>query len=392
MAPERFWVGGEWFTPLENKILPLVSEGLTDPQIAARLDLAPRTISNYLGRIFDKTGLRNRTAVAQWYVEARREGSDTSSDNRYRLALFESVDAMYDAIRSGRRTAPTHITIRELSIQEALLRQFRDTFPNDRPALDYRRGRAMAERLSAFTEKANSIEIRGKATLRDLDEIDHLLPILSKGEDYVFDVARTLRASVYYVSGCWMNPSVMLYRKNLREVTTPWAKAFCIRSILGGVGILHDQGQLSKKEALKLHNQDTEKALKIIEELDDPADRALVFEGISYAQGWLGLDPHSASTQAKREYDLAIDNGTDQAIVAARVARTAFLTLLHLPEPNPDLVYVLANDALSICNQYNKARYSAQVIDLLCSHEDGDIREYGASLRPTHRTTATQPP
>jgi DNA-binding NarL/FixJ family response regulator len=51
----------ERLTPQEVVILQLVRDGLGDNEIAMRLVLSRRTVSNYVARILDKLGARNRT-------------------------------------------------------------------------------------------------------------------------------------------------------------------------------------------------------------------------------------------------------------------------------------------------------------------------------------------
>ena len=53
----------------EHEVAELVAAGLTNPQIAETLFLSPRTVESHLGHIFDKLGVRNRSAVA---AELRR--------------------------------------------------------------------------------------------------------------------------------------------------------------------------------------------------------------------------------------------------------------------------------------------------------------------------------
>lgn len=55
----------------EQEILALVAEGLSNPQIAARLHLAEGTVKNYVSSILQKTGTRDRTEAA---VRARTLG------------------------------------------------------------------------------------------------------------------------------------------------------------------------------------------------------------------------------------------------------------------------------------------------------------------------------
>jgi DNA-binding CsgD family transcriptional regulator len=48
----------------EREILRLLCQRLTDPEIAARLFLSPRTASNHVGSILSKLGVANRREAA----------------------------------------------------------------------------------------------------------------------------------------------------------------------------------------------------------------------------------------------------------------------------------------------------------------------------------------
>ena len=56
-------------TPRELEIAALVSEGLSNPQIAQRLFLADGTVRNHISIILEKTGLDHRTQIAVKYFE-----------------------------------------------------------------------------------------------------------------------------------------------------------------------------------------------------------------------------------------------------------------------------------------------------------------------------------
>jgi DNA-binding CsgD family transcriptional regulator len=49
----------------ENQVLALVAEGLTNSQIATRLDVRPRTVDKHLENVYAKLGVGNRTAAAR---------------------------------------------------------------------------------------------------------------------------------------------------------------------------------------------------------------------------------------------------------------------------------------------------------------------------------------
>lgn len=52
-------------TPREHEVLVLLSDGLTNPQIAARLEISPRTVQTYLAAILRKLTVPSRVAAAR---------------------------------------------------------------------------------------------------------------------------------------------------------------------------------------------------------------------------------------------------------------------------------------------------------------------------------------
>jgi DNA-binding NarL/FixJ family response regulator len=56
-------------TPRELEVLQLVSEGLTNKEIAYRLGLSARTIQFHLNAIFQKAGVSSRTEAAAWALK-----------------------------------------------------------------------------------------------------------------------------------------------------------------------------------------------------------------------------------------------------------------------------------------------------------------------------------
>lgn len=54
----------------EERIVELVCEGLTNPQIAERLYLSRRTVQSHLYSIFKKLGVKSRTELATLAVRA----------------------------------------------------------------------------------------------------------------------------------------------------------------------------------------------------------------------------------------------------------------------------------------------------------------------------------
>ena len=71
--------GWESLTPAELDVVRLVTEGLGNKDIAARLFLSPRTVQAHLTHVYTKLGLTSRVQLAQ---EAARRGEPTSVSPR----------------------------------------------------------------------------------------------------------------------------------------------------------------------------------------------------------------------------------------------------------------------------------------------------------------------
>jgi DNA-binding CsgD family transcriptional regulator len=56
--------GWDSLTPTETTIMELVRQGLTNPEIARRLFLSPRTVQTHVSHILQKTNLRSRVDIA----------------------------------------------------------------------------------------------------------------------------------------------------------------------------------------------------------------------------------------------------------------------------------------------------------------------------------------
>ena len=66
--PSSGWAS---LTPTERDVVRLVSEGLANKDIAARLFVSPRTVQTHLTHVYTKLGLTSRMQLAQ---EAARHG------------------------------------------------------------------------------------------------------------------------------------------------------------------------------------------------------------------------------------------------------------------------------------------------------------------------------
>lgn len=62
---KRPTAGWASLTPTERDVVGLVSEGLTNNDIAARLFVSPRTVQSHLTHVYTKLGLTSRVQLAQ---------------------------------------------------------------------------------------------------------------------------------------------------------------------------------------------------------------------------------------------------------------------------------------------------------------------------------------
>jgi DNA-binding CsgD family transcriptional regulator len=60
---------GDAITAAERRVLDLVALGHTNREVGALLFISPRTVQAHLGRLFDKSGVRTRTALVAWARE-----------------------------------------------------------------------------------------------------------------------------------------------------------------------------------------------------------------------------------------------------------------------------------------------------------------------------------
>ncbi len=57
------------FTPREQSVLDLVTEGLMNKEIASRLETSVRNVEKYVSRLFSKTGTNSRTELVRYALE-----------------------------------------------------------------------------------------------------------------------------------------------------------------------------------------------------------------------------------------------------------------------------------------------------------------------------------
>jgi DNA-binding NarL/FixJ family response regulator len=59
-------------TPTEVKVVQLVSQGMSNREIAEKLNVSQRTIESHVSNMLNKTNLHNRTELARWAMESNR--------------------------------------------------------------------------------------------------------------------------------------------------------------------------------------------------------------------------------------------------------------------------------------------------------------------------------
>jgi len=66
-AVRRSWPS--WLTALEVEVLALVARGWSNKQIAQRLSVTPRTVSNHVEHIYSKIGASSRAAATLYAAQ-----------------------------------------------------------------------------------------------------------------------------------------------------------------------------------------------------------------------------------------------------------------------------------------------------------------------------------
>ncbi|GAA4434317.1 hypothetical protein GCM10023148_40470 [Actinokineospora soli] len=69
----RARTGWPSLTPTESRVVALVADGLSNPQIADRLVLSRRTVATHVSHILAKLGVASRTDIAREATRRYRE-------------------------------------------------------------------------------------------------------------------------------------------------------------------------------------------------------------------------------------------------------------------------------------------------------------------------------
>ncbi len=68
-VPPAATAGRPSLTPQEQRIVALVAEGKTNKEIAATMELSPKTVKNYLHNVFEKLGIQRRSQAAALHAQ-----------------------------------------------------------------------------------------------------------------------------------------------------------------------------------------------------------------------------------------------------------------------------------------------------------------------------------
>jgi DNA-binding NarL/FixJ family response regulator len=65
--------GHELLTKRENDVVNLVVDGLSNREVAQKLDLSEHTVSNYLFRVYEKLGISSRVELVLYAIQRRQQ-------------------------------------------------------------------------------------------------------------------------------------------------------------------------------------------------------------------------------------------------------------------------------------------------------------------------------
>jgi DNA-binding CsgD family transcriptional regulator len=107
-------------TPREHEVAALISDGLTNEEIAQRLTLTPGTVANHVAHILAKTGARSRVQVAVKLVRTppARIADDVLTLLR-RLQVLGPIDAR-GALQQATELLGAHLTKATASVRRVV--------------------------------------------------------------------------------------------------------------------------------------------------------------------------------------------------------------------------------------------------------------------------------
>jgi len=79
----------------ELQIVELVASGLTNQEIAVRLDISKRTVDNHISNILTKTETENRTALVLWALQWGKVCLD-----QWNCCVLPTANAAIEDVRS----------------------------------------------------------------------------------------------------------------------------------------------------------------------------------------------------------------------------------------------------------------------------------------------------
>lgn len=68
----------ELLTPREAEVLAMASQGLTNGQMAAQMDVTVHAVKFHLAAVYRKLGVGNRTQAAFMFLQAENAGQDAT--------------------------------------------------------------------------------------------------------------------------------------------------------------------------------------------------------------------------------------------------------------------------------------------------------------------------
>lgn len=88
-------------SPREEEILRLVTQGLTNKEIAVSLNIAVPTVNQFVNRLFLKTGVHNRTQLAVFAVQGYETREAPANRNNWKKVHSGASEAGKGARRAS---------------------------------------------------------------------------------------------------------------------------------------------------------------------------------------------------------------------------------------------------------------------------------------------------
>lgn len=371
MVQKTAFAGDASLTEREIKVLRLVSQGLTNKQIAEELHLSEKTIEHMLGRsdpyraIYPKINASNRAEAGAWYAEnignTGKERTNSGDPLLHLVATHPHVlDITEDRLETTHQVrvqGNPHLAATLANTTAERLRKIVREIPSTKaPPLLSMLAQILYEQALSLREVASSPQEAWASTDPLVKE---MLEIADRCEDgdlfalaYLSQGDSTYIAKQYVSAAGWFN-------RAQDSVTNDGILFEILRPLALSYAYLRDKKGFKKAET---------EARAIIEggQISNLEQICQVLEGIGRGQGLLG-SPEAIKTleEAEDVYNKITDRTTKAPIRAIQLMRSRLEVIQCLEPTDKILLETYGEKGIRLAQEYGYHRHEWQIRNLL---------------------------